>query len=198
MQSYKYFIYSLSGLLLLILAGTVSAAWNLNNDASRLSFISIKKGDVAETHKFTHLSGSVDDQGNVEVVIQLASVDTAVPIRDERMRDILFKTNLFPTATVTAKVEPAEFMALVSGQFRNTEADIKLSLHDQSKEYKAAVSVVKLRGGSIMVSTINPIVVNAGDFELAQGVEELRKLAGLPAISNAVPVSLILVFDTAS
>jgi hypothetical protein len=180
-----------------MLASAVNAAWTLNNDASRLSFISIKKGSVAEVHKFSHLSGSVNDQGSVEVTIQLASVDTAVPIRDERMRDILFQTNMFPTADVTAKVDPAEFTGLVSGQFRNTETEITVSLHGQSKQYKAAVSVVKLRGGSLMVSTIHPITVNAGDFELAKGVEELRKLAGLDAISNAVPVSLVLVFDTA-
>jgi polyisoprenoid-binding protein YceI len=188
---------ALTGLMLLWLAGTVNAAWTLNNDASRLSFISIKKDTVAEVHKFSHLSGSVDDQGNAEVTIQLASVDTAVPIRDERMRDILFQTNLFPTASVTAKVDPAEFTGLVAGQFRNTETQITVSLHGQTKQYKAAVSVIKLRGGSLMVSSIYPIIVNAGDFELTKGVEELRKLAGLPAISTAVPVSLVLVFDVA-
>jgi polyisoprenoid-binding protein YceI len=187
----------ISGILMLFLTASVSADWQLNNDASRLSFISIKKGAVAEIHKFSHLSGSVDEQGSVEVLIQLASVDTAVPIRDERMRDILFQTNLFPTATVTAKVDPAEFTGLVSGQFRNTETDVTVSLHGQEKVYKAAVSVTRLRGGSLKVSTIYPIVVNADDFELTKGVEELRKLAGLPAISTAVPVSLLLVFDTA-
>ena len=188
---------ALTGLMLLWLAGTVNAAWTLNNDASRLSFISIKKDSVAEVHKFTHLSGSVDAQGGVDVTIQLASVDTAVPIRDERMRDILFQTKLFPTASVTAKVDPAEFTGLVAGQFRNTETDITVSLHGQSKQYKAAVSVVKLRGGSLMVTSIYPIIVNAGDFELTKGVEELRNLANLPAISTAVPVSLMLVFDNA-
>jgi len=188
---------ALLGGVLLLLAGAANAAWTLNNDASRLSFISIKKDTVAEVHKFTHLSGSVDDEGGVDVTIQLASVDTAVPIRDERMRDILFQTNLFPTASVTAKVDPAEFTGLVAGQFRNTETEITVSLHGESKQYKAAVSVVKLRGGSLMVSSVYPIIVNAGDFELAKGVEELRKLADLPAISTAVPVSLLLVFDAA-
>jgi len=188
---------TLTGLMLLLLAVTANAAWTLNNDASRLSFISIKKDTVAEVHKFTHLSGTVEDQGSVEVTIQLASVDTAVPIRDERMRDILFQTNLFPTAIVTAKVDPAEFTTLAAGEFRNLETEITVSLHDESKNYQAVVSVVKLQGGSLMVSTIHPIIVNAGDFELVKGVEELRKLANLPAISTAVPVSLLLVFDIA-
>ena len=197
MQLSRYPRQIFAGLVMLVFAGSVNAAWNLNNDASRLSFISIKKDTVAEVHKFSHLSGSVDDQGKVEVEIQLASVDTAVPIRDERMRDLLFQTNLFPTAKVTAQVDPAEFIGLASGQFRNTETQITVSLHGQSKQYKAAVSVIKLRGGSLLISSIYPIVVNAGDFELAKGVEQLREIAKLPAISTAVPVSLVLVFTPA-
>ncbi len=187
-----------STLMLLLLSGSISAAWTLNNDDSRLSFISIKKGAVAEIHKFTHLSGTVDKKGKVEAVIQLASVDTAVPIRDERMRDMLFQTNLFPTAGVSAQVDTKMFAGLEPGKFHNTETEITVSLRDQSKQYKAVVSVVKLQGGSLMVSTIHPIIVNAGDFELTKGVEELRKIANLPAISTAVPVSLVLVFDPAS
>ena len=187
-----------AGLLLLFLSSSLNAAWNLNNDESRLSFISIKKDAVAEVHKFTHLSGTVDDTGKVEVVIQLASVDTAVPIRDERMRDMLFNTNLFPTASVTAQVDPAEITGLVSGQSINIETEITVDLHGQSKKYKAAVSVVKLQSGSLMVNTIYPIIVNADDFTLAKGVEALRDIAKLPAISTAVPVSLVLVFNASN
>lgn len=194
----RYSTLVFTSLIMLLLSGSLSAAWSLNNEASRLSFISIKKGAVAEVHKFTHLSGSVDDKGKVEAVIQLASVDTAVPIRDERMRDMLFQTNLFPTASVTAQVDPKAFMELAPGQFRNTETDVTVGLRGQSKQYKAVVSVVKLESGSLMVSTVHPIIVNADDFELTKGVEELRKIADLPAISTAVPVSLVLVFDSAS
>ena len=140
----------------------------------------------------------MDDTGKVEVVIQLASVDTAVPIRDERMRDMLFNTNLFPTASVTAQVDPAEITGLVSGQSINIETEITVDLHGQSKKYKAAVSVVKLQSGSLMVNTIYPIIVNADDFTLAKGVEALRDIAKLPAISTAVPVSLVLVFNASN
>jgi hypothetical protein len=37
-------------------------------------------------------------------------------------------------------------------------------------------------------------VINADDFDLAAGVTALQKLAGLQAISNAVPVTLQLQF----
>jgi hypothetical protein len=40
-----------------------------------------------------------------------------------------------------------------------------------------------------------PVVVNAPEFKLAEGVEALREIAGLPSISLAVPVSFVLAFD---
>ncbi len=108
-----------------------------------------------------------------------------------------FRPSCFPPRPSSAKVDPADFAGLVAGQFRNTETDITVSLTGQSHTFKTAVSVVKLRGGSLMVTTLHPIIVNAADFDLAKGVDELRKIADLPSISNAVPVSLSLVFDTA-
>ena len=180
------------------ITSSVNAAWTLNNQASRLSFISIKKDSVAEVHKFTHLSGSVDDAGKVEVMIQLASVDTAVPIRDERMREILFQTNVFPTANVTAKVDPALLSGLTVGQVHEGDVEFTLSLHGQEKTVKASVSVVKLEDGGLLVSSIQPIIISAADFQLSGGVEELRKIAGLPSISTAVPVNLALRFAAAN
>jgi hypothetical protein len=43
--------------------------------------------------------------------------------------------------------------------------------------------------------TLAPLVLNAADFGLAEGLESLRALAGLPAISLAVPVSAVLIFN---
>jgi hypothetical protein len=56
---------------------------------------------------------------------------------------------------------------------------------------------VTLDGGRMMVTTISPLIINAADFDLAQGVLELAKIAELPVISEAVPVTLSLVFDSA-
>ncbi len=188
---------TIGGLALLILASTVNAAWTLNNEASRLSFVSIKKDQVAEVHKFSHLSGTIADDGSVDITIQLASVDTAIPIRDERMRSMLFKTDLFPQAKVSGKVDLAKYKSLETGRLQRDEIEISLSMHDQSKTLKAEVAVVTLDGGRMMVTTISPLIINAADFDLAQGVLELTKIAELPVISEAVPVTLSLVFDSA-
>jgi polyisoprenoid-binding protein YceI len=91
------------------------ADWALNNDQSRLSFISVKKGSVAEVHHFTKLDGQVDGSGNVSVSIPLASVETAIPIRNERMQQMLFETEIFPSADLSAKVDLAAVESMSEG-----------------------------------------------------------------------------------
>ena len=70
---------------LLTLSLVTQARWQLDSDASNLSFISIKNGTIVETHTFSTLSGEVGNDGNAAVIIALSSVQTLIPIRDERM-----------------------------------------------------------------------------------------------------------------
>jgi len=82
----------------LLVAGPCFAAWTLDNDSSQVSFVSVKAGDAGEVHRFTEISGGLSADGNASVTIQLASVDTLIPLRDERLREMLFQTDMFPTA----------------------------------------------------------------------------------------------------
>jgi len=188
--------HSLPIALVLIVTGVGPAAadWNLQNDQSQLSFISIKKGDIAEVHRFDQLEGTFDDKGNVELVIQLASVDTAIPIRDQRMREMLFNTNAFPTAALTATVDADQISKLKAGQMVASKLQGELSLHGQSSPVTAELMVARLGDDTLLVTSQKPVVVQAGDFDLVEGVEKLREVAGLTSISNAVPVSFVLTF----
>ena len=44
------------------------------------------------------------------------------------------------------------------------------------------------------MNTVKPIVVSADQFDLGNGVEALREIAGLANITPTVPVSFTLVF----
>ena len=178
-----------------LLAGqSASADWTLDNNASELSFISIKAGDVGEVHRFSRIDGGVDDSGNATVTIQLASVETLIPIRDERMRDILFETGLFPTATLSTHIDPKLTDELMPGDSQTLTAEITLDLHGASVPLTMELAIARLSDSRVLVSSLKPVIVNAGVFDLANGIEELRELAGLPAISKAVPVSFVLMF----
>lgn len=185
---------SLLAFLLLAPAGAW-AQWELDGDASTLNFISIKNNSVAETHSFGSLLGYIGNDGSVQLSVTLDSVDTLIEIRDERMRELLFETATFPTASVTATVDPALIAAAADGGTVTTEIELTLSLHGVERKLLAPVLVIGQGEGQLQVFTPRPVVINAMDFKLGAGIEALQKVAGLQSISPAVPVTVHLVFS---
>ena len=71
----------------------------------------------------------------------------------------------------------------------------ELSLHGQKSAVTAELAVARLAPNKLLVSSRKPLVLQAGDYDLLEGVEKLREVAGLSSISKAVPVSFVLTFD---
>jgi len=187
---------TIASLSLMLAAVSAQAAdWQLDNAQSQLNFISIKKGDVAEVHHFDRLAGSLSDSGLFTVDIDLESVNTNIEIRDQRMREFLFDVVDFPVATLSAKVDPAVIAELEIGMSRLANIDAELSLHGQNQTLPIDVVVTRLSDSKLMLVSAKPLILNVSDFELVQGVEKLRELAGLPSISHAVPVSFYLTLN---
>ncbi len=180
--------------VLLPAAFSAQAHWQLDNDASTLSFVTIKADHVGEVHTFDRLTGVIDDEGNAEISIELISINTLIPIRDERMQNMLFEIDLFPEADLTAQLDIDQFAELEVGRSAQANFSFDLSMRDQSNSYQAEVMVTRLADNGIQVSTLKPVIVVANSFDLVSGVEALREVAGLPSISNAVPVSFTVVF----
>ena len=173
----------------------VGAQWNLDNDDSRLSFVSTKAGAAAEVHHFKALEGQVSETGQVTLSIDLDSVDTAIEIRDERMREMLFETGRYPTATLAATVDMAAVNALEAGNSMTVTSEAQLMLHGTTLSLTTDMTVMRLSDTRLVVVSRQPLIVNASQVGLVEGVERLREVAGLPSISPAVPVSYILAFD---
>jgi len=176
-----------------LFTGVAQAHWSLDNDSSSLSFVTVKAEHVAEVHTFDMLSGIIDDVGDVEITIELASVNTMIDIRNERMQEMLFETNMFPEATVTGKINLDLLTGLDAGTSYARQINFQLSLHGQSVGMAADVQITRTAEGAVF-STLKPIVVMSDSFALTAGVEKLREVAGLPSISRAVPVSFTVVF----
>ncbi len=179
----------------LFVNGPCFAAWSLDNDASQVSFVSVKAGDAGEVHRFTEISGGLSANGDATVTIQLASVDTLIPLRDERMRELLFQTDLFPTASLSASIDMDALNAIEPGDSMDLTAGLKLELRDQQIELPAEMIVARLGDRKLMVSSRKPVIVNAASVDLVNGIEALREVANLPSISKAVPVTFVLTFE---
>jgi hypothetical protein len=190
----KSFILYLCALVSIALAPTTYAGWSLDNAQSRLSFISIKATDIGEVHTFTHLDGDITDAGLVTVRINLASVETLIPIRNERMLELLFETNLFPSASITASLDNDSIETLAPGSVAALEISAELTIKGQVVPLTMKIFAAKLSQDKVMVMSEQPILITAASLGLSEGVEKLREIAGLPNISQAVPVSFVLSF----
>ena len=170
------------------------AHWSLINDSSTLSFVTVKADHVGEVHTFDMLSGEIEDDGMLSITIELTSVNTLIPIRNERMQAMLFETNMFPRATVSATIDIEALGALEAGSTQSLQVDFELSVHGSETALAADLQVTRTTEG-LVASTVKPIIVTADSVGLVAGVEQLREVAGLPIISRAVPVSFSVVFE---
>jgi polyisoprenoid-binding protein YceI len=170
-------------------------AWTLNTTDSYLNFATTKNTHNLEVHNFTALSGDINGAGVATLTIDLATVNTGVALRDQRMRDLLFETATYPTATVTVTIPANLIGSLAVGQLAATDISASLNLHGVTGSITTKVSVQKLSASRILVQSLAPVLVKAGDYSLTNGVEALRAAVGIASISVAVPVDFALVFD---
>ncbi|MDD8058132.1 MULTISPECIES: YceI family protein [Shewanella] len=166
--------------------------WQVNQDHSRVSFISVKKNDIAEVHHFKQVAGSLTEAGAFALSIDLNSVDTGIKIRDDRMQTVLFEVAQFPQLKVNAVINPQLLMGMKVGDTLTTKIDATVELHGKKQQKSVEVLVAKLSDDKLVVSSFAPLLVQADEFNLVTGIEKLREIAGLPSISLAVPVSFVL------
>lgn len=172
------------------------AAWKLDNEHSVVSFISVKKSDVAEVHHFNKVAGIVE--GDIaQLTIDLATVDTNIAIRDQRMQDYLFEVDqpAFSQAQFKTTLTAGTLSAINVGEFKTLTVDGEINLHGENQTVNLKVLVAKLTDKKVVISSLKPIIIQAEQFALVDGIAKLQALAGLPSISNAVPVSFVLVFE---
>ena len=184
-------------LAFLLLAGATLPAhadWYLDGESSRLSFISTKNANLSEVQRFLVLHGKVDATGLAEVEVELDSVNSGIPLRDERMRKELFEIQTFPEALITAQIDLRPINDLAPGAQLELRLPLTVNLHGKQHQYNAELLATRLDDRRFQVVTLEPLVINAEDFDLAPGLETLRKVADLSAISLSVPVGAVLIF----
>jgi hypothetical protein len=185
---------TLAFLLLASAALSVRADWYLDGESSRLSFVSTKNAHVSEVQRFLVLHGKVDPEGLAQVEVELESINSGIPLRDERMRKELFQIDRFPDALITTKIDLRPINDLAPGAQLELRLPLTVDLHGKQHTYNAELLATRLDDRRFQVVTLEPLVINAEDFDLAPGLEALRKMADLSAISLSVPVGAVLIF----
>lgn len=183
-------------LLAACLALPAQADWYLDNESSRLSFISTKAGNFSEVHRFLTLHGRIDEQGAARLRIEVESLSTGIPVRDERLRSLLFDTEQFPDARVMAQLNLAPITDLAPGAQLELSLPVQVEIRGRKHGYMAELLATRLDDRRFQVVTLAPLVLHAEHFGLEPGVEALRKVARLASISLSVPVGAVMIFTS--
>lgn len=169
---------------------TQNQVWQLNAEQSSLSFVSTKNKIFNEQHSIKFQQGQIDEKLAFMASVDLNSVDTLIPIRDQRLRDILFETEQFPTASISTLI-PQNLDLSVN---QNVVLPFVLDLHGTKKSFAAEV-VIQMVNNQLVVVNFEPILVNAKDFAMDGAINQLTKIAGLQSINYAVLVDFKLMFE---
>ncbi|WP_257171791.1 YceI family protein [Colwellia sp. M166] len=172
----------------------VLAAWQLDNEKSQLTFMSVKKSMIAENHHFSTLAGNIDEKAQVNINVDLASVNTNIVIRDERMKQFVFESNKYASATFSAQLDNTMLAALKTGDVKQLTVDGQIDFHGQQQAVSINVNVIKLTEKQMLVHTSQPFFIKAEAFSLVAGINKLKELASLPSIDYVVPVSFSVTF----
>ena len=188
----KRYVVSLS-LAALVSAAPAWAEWQVADNSS-IQFVSIKNNTIGEVSHFDMISGTLGDQGAVEVRVALDSVETNIGIRNDRMKKMLFEVGLYPEAVITAQLSPEAMAVLGSSSGAAVPVVLQIDLHGQVVSKDAVLTVSTTHAGGFSATTSQPILLNAAEFDLEDGVAALQSVAGLNAISRVIPVTVSLNF----
>ena len=168
--------------------------WVVDTKNSHVGFASVKNKTIAENHRLSGLTGSVGSDGEALVSIDLATVETLVPIRNERIREILFDVANFPSATIQTKLDMDQINSISSGETEGLRIPLSIGLKSIKISKSVMVKVVRSGENIYDVASADPVMIRASDFSLLDGVKTLQEMAGLQSIEPVVPVTFNLRF----
>ena len=187
----------LTRLFLILLTMFVSACnqhktsqhtWVLNKEFSSISITTIKNNSLSEISYFTDFKGSINSAGYFDLNIELNSLETNIPIRNERIQEHLFESKMFPTADIHTQLKPAD---LENGVHTIT---FDVDFHGLSNMMTGEFLVFEQNGNKV-ITLHKPLIVDASSFALEKGISTLKNIAKLQSIANSVPLHIILSFQ---
>lgn len=170
------------------------AALTLDKSKSTVNFGSTKNQKISEQHTFDNFSGQIDDQGRLIITINIMSVNTLIPIRNERMQKMLFNMSKYSSATFTAQVDSSLSM-LQAGESKQTIIAGEMTIAGNTAPVSFEVALTGLKDGSINATTVKPTIITTTAFNLDEGVAALQQVAMLKSISTSVPLSFNATFS---
>lgn len=135
---------------------------------------------------------------SAHLVIDIDTIDTGVPIRNERVRNIFFETSNvgWDTIDVSIPAIPAAAVTTLHAQ-RHVEAtklDASLKVHGRTVLTVLTVDASYSDDGRLTVKTSTPAQVKISDFGLGDNLRRLSSICMHDSIDDIVNVEVSLQF----
>lgn len=167
--------------------------YTVDSNNSIVNFSTIKTQYVVEPAIFKRVGGIISDSGDVEISIDLSSIDTKIAIRDTRIEELFFEVIKFPNAIIKAKIDMGKIKSLSS--YRTMEMPATLEFYGKTKEIKLNILAAKTYEDRLLITSMQPVIVNADDYGIpAKNLTNLAKTVGGLSLSNKVAVNFVLTF----
>ena len=170
------------------------ADWILDAENSNISYGTVKNDMIGENNTFKTISGHLNNDGQIDIEIDLSSIDTLIEIRDGRMRDIVFKVSENATAKQSGEIDLKAYDNQEIGTSRIIETTVSLELVGQKLEHDVKLLVTRLAKNKVMVTPHGVMFIDADDYDLVDAIEILRNLAGLDSIASVISMGFYLTF----
>ncbi|WP_298835802.1 YceI family protein [uncultured Roseobacter sp.] len=170
------------------------AGWVSVDDQSSVAFGSVKNSEFGEVHHFTDVSGKVSEAGDLEISINLASVQTNIDIRNERMNEHVFASGPV-SAVISGQIDMQALSALGTGDIMLADVEAELSFAGTENDIEARMMVARLAEDRVLVTTADFIMLSTDDLGITAGIDKLMELASLDSITRVTPVSVRMVFE---
>ena len=135
----------------------------------------------------------MDEAGQVDVAVDLSSVETLVDIRNERMVEHVFKN--IATANVTAQMDMAALEKLGIGEDTVVEFDGSLAFLGQDVDVYTELYALRVSENRVLVTSNDMLFLSVDELGITPGIDKLQEIAGLDGITRAVPITLRMMFD---
>lgn len=185
---------TLTAAALALVAGTASAEmWTLDGANSKVGFGSVKSDVIGEGHSFSGLSGTVSEDGMVELTLDLATVNTDLDIRNERIQEHVFK--MAPSAQLMAEVDMDAMKGLAVGSTMESVVEGTVMFLGEEVFVDLPVVAARLADDKVLIMSDGITYISTEELGIDAGIDKLMELARLERIDRAVPVTVRLMFS---
>jgi polyisoprenoid-binding protein YceI len=171
-------------------------------DVGEIKFTSIKDATIPVEGYFRSYFGVIRFErrtiSSVEMVIDINSLDTAVPGRNNRILNVFFESMRPELGTAelrftSIELENGSLSDLRDGASVTARASGTITMNDVARDLRANIRIGRQRN-TWVVESAQPIMLLISDFGFGGRVAELMKVCNHRSVGNAVNVHVKLYF----